>query len=149
MVYNENDAIPMDGSFEVEAPSSLIPEGEYLFTIAQMKREQVEAKGKMPKHVNIKFMLRLENADGPAGTVWDNLRMYMKWAWKFAELAKSIGHTAADANSCRIDWSKFEGAQGRVKITQKDWEKNDGTKEKQNAFKYLLPVTEANGEQPF
>ena len=39
MDYNENAAIPMDGAFEVEAPSALIPEGEYLFTIAQMKRE--------------------------------------------------------------------------------------------------------------
>lgn len=145
---DENAAIPMDGNFEVEAPSSLIPEGEYLFTIAQMKREQVEAKGNMPKHTNIKFMLRLENADGPAGTVWDNLRMYMKWAWKFSAIAKSIGHTPPDSKSSRIIWANFEGAQGRVRITVKDWKRSDGTVEKQNDFKYLPPAAES-GEQPF
>lgn len=148
--YDDMAAIPMDGSVEIqyEEPKKIIPEGEYLFRIEQMKREQQNATDKMPRHVNVKFMLRLENEDGPVGTAWDNLRMYMKWMWKFAEIAKSIGHTPVDSNTYRIDWDKFIGAEGRVKVTVKDWKKNDGTTEQQNNFKYLPPAVD-DGEQPF
>ena len=146
--YDDMAAIPMDGSITYEEQKKIIPEGEYLFRIEQMKREQQNATDKMPRHVNVKFMLRLENEDGPAGTAWDNLRMYMKWAWKFAEIAKSIGHTPPESKSCRIDWEHFIGAEGRVRISVKDWKRNDGTVEKQNAFKYLPPAKD-DGDQPF
>lgn len=139
--FDDNAAIPMDGEIDYEG-SSIIPEGEYLFQIASMKREQVQGTEKMPNHLNLKFMLRLSNADGPAGTLWDNLRMYRKWLWKYNDLAKSIGHTAADSTKISIDWDSFVGSEGRVQITISDWKKNDGTVQKQNNVKYLLPSTQ-------
>ena len=60
--FDDMAAIPMDGSeIHYEEQKKVIPEGEYLFTITQMKREQQNATDKMPRHVNIKFMLKLEN----------------------------------------------------------------------------------------
>ena len=135
---DETAAIPMDGS-EVEYTSENreVPAGEYFFTITAMKRVQEESRGSMPAHVNVKFKLQLETGDGPVGVVWDNLRMYNKWLWKYAELAKCIGHTAPDATRIRIDWGKFVGATGRVKISKREWKKSDGTVELQNDCKYL------------
>lgn len=140
---NENMPISLDGDVEYTGGSSLIPEGEYLFRIANMKREEVEAKGDMPKHINLKFQLKLENADGSAGYAWDNVRMYMKWVWKYSDLAKSIGHWPVSAAKGHIDLNRFVGAEGRVRVTITDWKKRDGTTEKQNSFKYLPPA-----EQP-
>lgn len=148
--YDENAAIGMDDGFTVEYDDAqkLIPDGEYLFRIINMKREQVEKTDKMPAHINIKFQIKIEDADGVVGTAWDNVRMYMKWAWKFAELAKAIGDTPPDSKTCRINWGAFVGAEGRVKVGNKTWEKRDGTKEPQNTFKYLPPAV-SDGEQPF
>lgn len=140
--YDQNAAISFDGEIiynESERDTKIEP-GEYLFKILQYKRENVQATGKMPNHVNVKFQLELENADGIAGRVWDNMRMYMKWAWKLARIAKSIGHTAVDSNQIRIDWSRFEGAEGRLKLTHKTWKKQDGTETLQNEYEYLPPA---------
>lgn len=147
---DENAPIGMDENFSVEYDNStkLIPDGEYLFKIISMKREQIEKTDTMPSHINIKFQIKIENADGVVGTAWDNIRMYMKWAWKFAELAKSIGDTPPNSQTCRINWNSFIGAEGRVKVSQKDWKRRDGTSEKQNVFKYLLPAA-PSGDQPF
>ncbi len=148
--YDENATIGMDDDFTVEYDDTakLIPDGEYLFRIINMKREQVEKTDTMPPHINIKFQIKIEDADGVVGTAWDNIRMYMKWAWKFAELAKSIGDTPPDSKTCRINWGSFVGAEGRVKVGKKVWTKRDGTKEDQNTFKYLQPA-KADGAQPF
>ena len=150
--YDEYAAVPMDGEIEVENENQIIPEGEYLFRIVSMKREQVEKTEKMPNHTNIRFQIKLEHPDGTsAGNAFDNIRMYMKWAWKFSDIAKSIGHTPPDSRSCRIAWDKFVGAEGRVKVTIRDWKKSDGTIEKQNAFKYLPPAPreESDDDIPF
>ena len=141
-------AIPMDGSeVEYQTENREIAPGEYFFTITAMKRVQEEARGSMPAHVNVKFKLQLETPDGPVGVVWDNLRMYQKWLWKYAKLAKCIGHTPPDATRIRIDWGTFVGATGRVKISKREWKKSDGTVEMQNDCKYL--AASANEEQPF
>ena len=147
----QNAAISFDDGIyydDTERQSADIPEGEYLFRILQYKRENVQAKGKMPNHINVKFQLELEDADGKVGKVWDNLRMYQKWVWKYSQIAKSIGHTAADSKQIRIDWSRFEGSEGRLKLSKRDWKKNDGTVEKQNEFDYLLPAVD-NSEADF
>ena len=43
----------------------------------------------------------------------------------------------------------FVGAEGRVKVTVRDWKKNDGTTEQQNQFKYLPPAVDDDEERPF
>lgn len=141
-IENENAPISMDENAEVtyENTKKLIPDGVYLFTISQMKRMQVEQRGSNPAHVKISFLLRLENEDGNAGTAWDDLRMYMKFAWKFSDLAKSIGDTPPNSKTSKISWSNFIGKTGRVQVTHSPWKKMDGTIEQQNNFKYLLPA---------
>ena len=146
---DENMAIPMDGAVEYDGSYSLPPEGEYFFTVVDWKKVQTQAKGKMPNHINIKFKLDLENADGQRGTVWDNLRMYQKWVWKYAEIAKAIGHTSPDSTQIRIDWSRFVGASGKVRLSHRVWEKDDGTKETQADLKYIIPSADQTGELAF
>lgn len=143
--FNENAAIPMDGPIEYDGSSQLLPEGDYYFTIQEMKREQCSSTEKMPPHINVKFRLKLTNGE-LTGHAWDNLRMYQKWIWKYADIAKCIGHTAAESTQIRVDWNKFVGAEGKVRVTLKDWRRNDGTVEKQYNFKYLLPVGDGNME---
>lgn len=146
---NENMEIPMDGAIEYDGGYSLVPEGEYFFTVIDWKKIQTPAKGKMPNHINIKFKLHLENADNVSGTAWDNLRMYQKWVWKYAEIAKAIGHTAPDCTQIRIDWSRFVGAGGKVKVSHREWEKDDGTKETVLDFKYVIPSADQTGDLAF
>lgn len=138
-IYNENEEILMDGTavhYEEET-STVVPEGRYLFRILKMKREQVNATEKMPRHVNIRFMMLLETADGEAGRVWDNLRMYKKWLWKYSQVAKSIGHTPRESSDIVIDWNRFEGSTGLLEATVGDFKKRDGTVVQQNSFKFL------------
>ncbi len=134
---NEMYEIPMDGSPVIYDgdQNELVPAGEYLFRVLQMKRVHREAKGKMPKHVEVRFYMELENADGERYKVWDGIRMYSAFIWKYAALAKAIGHTKKDSKNIIVDWSRFEGAEGRVKVTQRKW--ND---QMQNDFTYLLPA---------
>lgn len=138
-MYNENEAIPMDGTsvhYEENA-TQVVPAGKYRFRIAMVRREQVNQTDKMPRHINMRWMMILEDADGERGRVWDNLRMYNKWLWKYAQVAKAIGHTAPESPDVRIDWSRFEGATGMVEASLGDYTRKDGTTVKQNSFKYL------------
>ena len=85
-VIDEMAAIPMDGTeIEYQSENREVAPGEYFFRITAMKRIQEEARGSMPAHTNVKFKLELETPDGPVGVVWDNLRMYQKWLWKYSE----------------------------------------------------------------
>ena len=148
-IIDEMAEIPMDGAEVVyEDENREIPPGEYFFRVVALKRVKEEASGSMPAHVNIKFKLELETPEGKVGVAWDNIRMYQKFLWKYADLAKAIGHTAPDATRIKLDWSTFVGATGRVKLGKREWKKSDGTTELQNDFKYLTPPA-ANEEQPF
>jgi len=90
--YNENAEIPMEGAVHYEKEESPILEnGTYSFRVLSMKREIVSPTNTMPRHTNVKFMMLLEDADGQSWKVWDNVRMYQKWLWKYAQLAKGIG----------------------------------------------------------
>ena len=150
---NEYDAIPMDAPVEYDGGNELPPAGEYFFTVCDMKRKQVEKTDKMPPHVDVRYLLRLEDGSGHTYTLWDDIRMYQKWVWKYAELARSIGHTAPDDRMIRIDWPRFVGSGGRCQVTLKDWTRHDGTTEKQAQVKYLLPQTApepaTSGDMPF
>ena len=139
MIDNENASIPMDGTavhYEGDQ-NAIIPAGTYFFRVLRLKREQVDATQSMPRHVNLRWLMLLENADGEAGRAWDNLRMYRKWLWKYEAVAKAVGHTPKDSQDIRIDWNAFEGATGRVEVEVGEWTRRDGTKEPQNRFKYL------------
>lgn len=141
MIDNENASIPMDGSavhYE-GGENAIIPAGTYFFRILRLKREQVDATQTMPRHVNLRWLMLLENADGEAGRAWDNLRMYRKWLWKYEQVAKAVGHTPKDSQEIRIDWNAFEGATGRVEVAVGKWKRKDGTEADQNTFKYLVP----------
>ena len=150
---DEYGAIPMDGQpvdYHQDSSDEITP-GEYFFRIEAMKRVQQQASGNMPSHVNVKFKLRLETPEGVAGYLWDNIRMYNKFLWKYADLAKAIGHTPPDSTQIRIDWGSFVGSTGKVKITDQEWKKQDGTVSIQKNCKYLVPA-KADGsseEQPF
>lgn len=140
-VEDENGSIPMDGSavhYEGDK-SEIIPAGTYLFRVVRLRREQVDASQTMPRHVNLKWLMVLEDADGEVGKAWDNLRMYRKWLWKFESVAKAIGHTPKESHDIRIDWNRFEGATGCVEVSVSKWKRRDGTEEPQNNFKYIWP----------
>lgn len=138
--YNENAEIPMEGAVHYEKEESPILEnGTYSFRVLSMKREIVSPTNTMPRHTNVKFMMLLEDADGQSWKVWDNVRMYQKWLWKYAQLAKGIGDVPKDSTTIQIDWGRFVGKTGFVEVTQKPWKKSDGTEVMQNQFKYLAP----------
>lgn len=149
-MFDENAAIPMDGTPVIyEDENALIPAGEYTFRVLTVKRVNEEARGKMPAHVNIKFKMQLFTLEGAsAGVAWDNIRMYMRFMWKYAEFAKCIGQTPPGDNQIRLNWSQAEGAEGRVRVSMREWKRQDGTTEQQNDFKYLVPGAAVAAPRP-
>lgn len=141
--YDEFAEIPMDGGVvwrEEDQQPKEIPDGEYIFTVCELKTEWKERSEKAPRHMVQKFRLKLSNADGDVGYLWDNVPMYMKFMWKYTKLAKAIGHTPKDSDKVTLRWSEIVGAEGRCKVERKP-QKKDPTKTFA-AIDYLLPADE-------
>lgn len=136
--YDEFSEIPMDGGIDYkEEERREIPDGEYLFTVCELKSELRERTEKAPRHMVMKFRLKLSTADGDAGYLWDNVPMYMRFLWKYAKLAKAIGHTPADAEKVTLRWNEIVGAEGRCRVKRKP-QKNDPAKTFAE-IEYLIP----------
>jgi hypothetical protein len=128
-----NDEIKEDsGEFTV------IPAGEYDYTIVKFERKRFEGKGKVEECNMAVITAEINQAGEPVGKVTENFFMLRKFEWKLSQLFRSIGQKK-HGEPLIMDWSRVEGATGRCKITVRKFKKTDGGDGESNNIEFLDP----------
>lgn len=129
-----NDIIESDGQF------TLLAEGEYDFVVTKLEKTFQQATAKIPNGCNKAIItISITTPEGNA-SIKENLLLYKPMEWKLAQFFRCIGQKK-HGEKLAMDWSKVEGARGRVKIKVEDYQKNDGTTGQSNKVdSFLDPV---------
>lgn len=119
---------------------TLIPEGEYEFTVIGFERKRQEAKNDIPAHNVAVLKLEIKNADGKVGVLTERLQLRLKMEWKLSEFFRSIGQKK-HGEKLSMNWGAVPGSSGLCKITTDKFKGRDGSDRESNRVKFLDPKT--------
>lgn len=127
-----------DEGFELNPRSfTLLPEGEYEFTVTSFERQRHNGSAKLPPCPKAVLTLEIEGSEG-SNTITHNLFLHTKTTGLLSAFFISIGLGKA-GETVKPDWSKVLGATGRAKICIRKYEKKDGTSGETNEVREFLP----------
>ena len=117
---NETTGRELDWDEEIEYTENsftLLPAGDYDFTIERFDRGRSKGEGKLPpcKMVTVYFILHAP--DGQETTVRENYILHTSLEWKLSELFCGVGLLKA-GEKLRMNWPALPGLTGRAKVSQ-------------------------------
>lgn len=141
---NDNMDRPFGWDDEVEVSTSeftVLPEGDYDFTVASFERGYTQGSEKMSSSPMANLSLRCTGPGG-SGTVRTNLILNDRTKWKVCEFFKATGLIDASASAedrVRFPWSRVVGASGRCHLSVRKWRGNDGAERESNDVARFMP----------
>ena len=120
-----DDEIQGDGN-----PFQLLPEGDYLFSVAKFERARHNGSEKIPPCNKAVLTLSLRGKQG-SGSVQTKLYLHNKFEWKLCQFFIAIGFMKRD-EKYRPNWSAVPGASGYCHIDVRKWTGNDGREHESN-----------------
>ena len=132
--FDWNDTIENDSSF------TLLPEGNYPFTVKAFERGEFAGSDKMPPCK--KAVLTLEVDGGALGTteITENLFLHSRAEWKLCQFFTAIGHRKR-GEQLHMDWNRVTGARGWVSLIVNKYKTKDGENRENNRVdKFLDPA---------
>lgn len=120
---------------------AVLPEGTYEFEVKSMARGEFPGSEKMSRCYKADLTLQVTNpVDGTTGTVFDTLYLNSKAEWRLSQFFLSIGQKK-HGEPLKMNWSKVEGAKGRLELSINKYTTRDGDERTNNRVtKYLDPV---------
>lgn len=128
-----------DEGFELNPSTfTLLPEGEYDFTVTKFERQRHPGSAKLPSCPKAVLTLELHAPTGETGIITHNLFLHTKTQGLLSAFAISIG-LGKQGETVKIDWSKVLGATGRASVGVRKYTKKDGSEAETNDIKAFLP----------
>ena len=128
-----------DEGFELNPSTfTLLPEGEYEFTVTKFERQRHPGSAKLPSCPKAVVTMELRSPTGETGTITHNLFLHTKTLGLLSAFAISIG-MGKQGETVKLDWNKVLGATGRAKVYVRKYTKKDGTEGETNDIKEFLP----------
>lgn len=128
-----------DESFELNPSNyTLLPEGEYDFTVTKFERQRHPGSAKLPSCPKAVLTLEMHAPTGETGIITHNLFLHTKTMGLLSAFAISIG-LGQQGENVKIDWSKILGATGRASVSIRKYTKKDGSEAETNDIKAFLP----------
>lgn len=133
--YDWDDEIVKDSDF------TLIPEGDYNFTVVAFERGRHEGSNKLPPCNKAIVTLRVALPDGSAQELKHNLFLHSKCEGLLSAFFMSIGQKRK-GEPLRMNWGAVIGSTGRCKISIRTWQNSYGENMQSNEVKkfYEPPV---------
>ena len=127
----------IDWDEEVEKGSeyTLLPAGDYDFTVESFERSRYEGSDKVPPCNRALLKIRIDAQEGTT-VMNESLLLYDKMQWKLAEFFLSIGAEEKEGR-VKMNWQMVPQSTGRATIEVRQ-DKNDPNK-KYNHVKKFLP----------
>ena len=147
MAEYENDGI-MDWDDEIEEDGvsyTLLPEGDYNFTVIEMERSQTSGKGKLPVCPQAALVLSVSDGDGNYSKVHENIILHKSLEWKMSAFFRAIGNKK-HGEKVKPKWNEVIGAVGRAHFGIEEFTKNDGTPGKKNVVRKYFDYDDKNFE---
>lgn len=146
MNNNENEFLDWNGGFVAEENSfTLLPAGEYQFTVTNMERKIYDGTSdKIPNGAPYaEVSLEVSGAAGKT-IVRERLYMMKKFQWKLTEFFSAIGQAPVIGQPFNPNWSTIIGSTGRVKVEINSY-KSQGEDRQNNRIKEFLKPTAQTG----
>ena len=140
--FDWDDEIENDGS-----DFTLLPEGNYPFTVENIERGRSKGQGTLPACNMAIVTIRINAPEGSVKII-DNIVLHSKLEWKISQFFRSIG-MKKHGEKLRMNWPATIGKSGRCKVIIEKWTGKDGTEKQSNRIdKYLDPDETLSSSQP-
>lgn len=146
MNNNENEFLDWNGGFVAEENSfTLLPAGEYQFTVTNMERKIYDGTSdKIPNGAPYaEVSLEVAGTEGKT-IVKERLYMMKKFQWKLTEFFSAIGQAPVIGQPFNPNWSTIIGSTGRAKVEINNY-KSQGEDRQNNRIKEFLKPTVQTG----
>lgn len=139
---NENEFIGWGDSFVAEESQfTLLPAGEYSFTIVGSERKIYD--GNSDKIQNgtpfVELEVELVGTEGKT-TVKERLYMVRKFSWKLTQFFTSIGQAPIVGQPFAPNWNTVIGSTGRAKVEVNSYMKEGQERKNNRVTEFLKPV---------
>lgn len=148
---NMNQEIGWDDVIEHDSEFTLLPEGDYNFTVVKFERARHNGSDKLPP-CN-KAVLTLEVTDGINRTqITHNLFLHRKTEGMLCAFFTAIGQRK-HGEQLRPNWGQVVGSSGTCKVGVRTWTGNDGQPRQSNEIRKFyergqVPQAQAAPQQP-
>ena len=109
---------------------TLLPEGEYDFTVVDFERQRHAGSAKLPACPKAVLTLEIKGVEGTARITHNQGLL--------SAFFIAIG-PGKEGETVKMDWGKVRGATGRVKIGVRKFTKKDGSEGESNDVQQFLP----------
>ena len=129
-----NDEIEKDSDF------TLLPEGDYDFTVESFERGRHPGSDKLPACNKAILKLRIDSNEGST-ILTHNLFLHTKTEGMISAFFTAIGQKKK-GEKVKMNWNAVIGAKGRCKLSIRNWIGNDGEEHQSNEIKKLYEKEE-------
>lgn len=136
----EYEEIGYEGTIEEESGGfTLLPDGDYDFTVSKITRGRYEGSDKMPACNSVTVELTVWGAQDKA-TITERFFLVKKFEWKLSQFFLSIG-VKKHGEPLMMRWN-IEGTRGKCKVYVDHYKKNDGSDGQSNKIKKFYAYDE-------
>lgn len=144
-----------DDEISRESDFTIIPEGDYDFTVTGFERGRYDGSDKLPPCNMAIVTLAVTLSDGTPATLKHRLFLHTRCEGLLSAFFTGIG-LKRRGEPLRMNWNAVPGAHGRCKITVRSWKGKNGEDMQSNDIKKFYdpfenssaPATSANGYAP-
>lgn len=147
-LFNEvMSELDWDSEISHDSEFTLLPEGEYDFTVKKFERARHNGSPKLP--ACNKAVLTIEVTDGKNKAVIEhNLFLHQKTEGMLCEFFTAIGQRK-HGETLKMNWPAVMGAKGRCKVYIDKWQGKDGQPKESNKIKkFIAPKADATPAAP-
>ena len=123
-----------DDEISKESEFTLLPEGDYKFTVVGFNRGRHNGSAKLPACNKAELELKVDDGKGNTGTILHNLFLHTKTEGMISAFLIAIGQKK-HGEPTRPNWNAMVGAQGRCKVGIHEWVNDKGETMKINQIK--------------
>jgi hypothetical protein len=140
---NMGQEIGWDDEISQEDSRSILPSGDYDFTVDHFVRQRFNGSAKMCACNYAELHLTVDGVD-----IVDNLYLNSKAEWRISQFFLSIGQKKK-GEPFRPNWNAIPGARGRLKLGVRTWKGRDGEDHQSNEVKEFYESTEPANPFPY
>lgn len=142
--FTNNDvAMSWDDIIENDNEFTILPEGDYDFTIVDLERKRFEGSAKMSACPKAEVSIKLYDSNNQSvgsTTVKENLLLNRKMEWKLCQFFTAIG-LRKHGEPLKMNWNSVKGRTGRCKVIINKYTNDKGEERENNRIdKFYEPV---------
>lgn len=136
-----------DDEISKESEFTLLPEGDYKFTVVGFNRGRHNGSAKLPACNKAELELKVDDGKGNTDTILHNLFLHTKTEGMISAFLIAIGQKK-HGEPTRPNWNAMVGAQGRCKVGVHEWVNDKGETMKRNQIKKFYDHEAPAGSAP-